>query len=177
MLAIQRCSSLFKRPLIPLLQRGSHRFISAKANHQLPVETDSHGIPVRPTWSVNELLSSYPKPTITAATLEHLHELSALIPPEEGTPEHQKLTDEMENLIKLVEAVKLVDPELLPQTKDGEVPDGRIWAEGFGIELTREKSSGSPAAQGEVHGQALLDYAARTENNLYVVDADRSKRH
>ena len=73
--------------------------------------------------------------------------------------------------MKLVEAVKLVDVSALSETEEGRVPDGRIWAEGTGIELERDKWD-----EKEVQGQALLTHAARTENNLYVVDADRSRR-
>ena len=55
------------------------------------------------------------------------------------------------------------------------MPDGRIWAEGTGIRLEREKGSDSAADDKEVHGQALLGYAARTENKHYVVDTDRKR--
>jgi len=90
----------------------------------------SCGIPTQPSWSVNALLSSCPTPTISAATIKHLHQLSALIPPTEGTQEHEKLTREMEELVRLVEAVKL------KEIGHGEgVPDGRVWAGGKGIRL------------------------------------------
>jgi len=53
-----------------------------------------------------------------------------LIPPTEGTQEHEKLTREMEELVRLVEAVKL------KEIGHGEgVPDGRVWAGGKGIRL------------------------------------------
>ena len=108
MLAARGCRSVARKCAFRATLT-SHRPNSNNAALKPTVETDSHAIPTRPTWSVNELLSSYPKPQISPATLKHLHELSALIPPEEGTPEHAKLTAEMENLVKLVEAVKLVD--------------------------------------------------------------------
>jgi hypothetical protein len=76
----------------------------------------------------------------------------------------------MENLVKLVEAVKVVDVEKADTASDEEVPDGRIWAEGTGINLAPQKTS-----KDEVHGQDLLRYAARTEDGLYVVDSDRSR--
>jgi hypothetical protein len=72
--------------------------LSSKPTLRTDVEPDENGIPIRPTWSVNELLSSYPKPTISPATLKHLYALGALIPPEEGSPEHTKLTEEIEDL-------------------------------------------------------------------------------
>ncbi|KZS98098.1 hypothetical protein SISNIDRAFT_481960 [Sistotremastrum niveocremeum HHB9708] len=88
----------------------SARQYSKRALPSLPeVEVDELGVPVRPTWSVNELLSSYPKPTLSDEKFKRLHELSALVPPQEGTPEHAELKSRMEELIRLVEAVKLVD--------------------------------------------------------------------
>jgi len=132
-------------------------------------ETDSLGIPVRPTWSVDELLSSYPKPTITPSTLKHLHDLSALIPPDEGTDAHAKLTSEMENLVKLVEAVKLVEVDDLDNSD--QIPDGRIWAEGVSVEHSK-----GDLEEGEIGGRALLRHASRTSpNGLYLVESDRSK--
>jgi hypothetical protein len=133
------------------------------------IETDSLGIPLRPTWSVDKLLSSYTKPVITSCTLEHLHELSALIPPKEGTVEHAQLTSEMENLIKLVEAVKLVEVDNDPH----EIPDGRIWAEGVCIDLSEDRAGD---AKDEISGRELLRYAQRTSpDGLYLVESDRSR--
>lgn len=134
------------------------------------VETDACGIPLKPTWSVNELISSYPKPTIPPSTLKKLHDLSALIPPEEGTPQHAQLTEELENLVKLVEAVKAVDVSQPDASSIHQIPDGRIWAEGTGIKLERDE-----VAKNEAHGRDLLRHAARTEDSFYVVDADRSR--
>lgn len=133
--------------------------------------TDEHGIPVRPTWSVNELLSSYPRPTISPATLKHLHTLSALTPPEEGSPEHVKLTEEMQDLVKLIEAVKLVNTD---SVGDGDtIPDGRIWAEGTGIDLDAELV---PADENEVQGRGLLKHAENVSpEGLYLIDSDRSR--
>ncbi|KAH9999361.1 hypothetical protein BJV77DRAFT_1064268 [Russula vinacea] len=79
------------------------------SSHRGPelVETDDCAIPLKPTWSVDELLSSYPRPTISSSALRRLHVLSALIPPEEGTSAHSRLTRELEDLVKLVESVRL----------------------------------------------------------------------
>ncbi len=166
----QQCSSLLRKTLASsTLLRGGLTRRSSRLTPGLSDSIDGDGIPLRPTWSVNELLSSYPKPILEPSTLKRLHELSALIPPEEGTPGHAQLTSEMESLIKLVEAVKLVD--VGQGSEEDGVPDGRIWAEGTGIELERDLGDESG-----VQGQALLRHAARTDNGLYVVDADRSKR-
>ena len=157
--------------MVPTRLARLNSSLSSKPTLRTDVETDEVGIPIRPTWSVNELLSSYPKPSISPATLKHLHALSALIPPEEGSPEHAKLTEEMEDLIKLVEAVKLVDTDS-PGDENG-VPDGRIWAEGTGINLDAEPI---PAMENEVEGRDLLKYAKNVSpEGLYLIDSDRSK--
>lgn len=149
---------------------------SLHKQHNSLADIDSHAIPVEPVWSVKELLSSYPKPIISAKKLKQLHELSALIAPEEGSQEHAELTAEMEDLVKLVEAVRLVDTSQSTELSD-EVPDGRIWAEDAAQPLTlgTVRRRGSVEEDGEVHGQALLKYASRTENHFYVVDADRKR--
>ena len=134
------------------------------------IETDSCGIPVRPTWSVNELISSYPSPTLSPATLKHLHALSALIPPEEGTPEHETLKRELEDLVKLVEAVKLVNVE--EGSQNSKVNDGRIWAQGTGIPLSEEDTKDEG---GMTRGRALLRHTDRTSDNFYIVDAERTR--
>ena len=145
--------------------------LSSKPTLHTEVETDENAIPIRPTWSVNELLSSYPRPAISPATLKHLHALSALIPPEEGSPEHAKLTEEIQDLVKLVEAVKLVDTKSVGNTND--IPDGRIWAEGTGIDLEAEPI---PVDKDEVQGRGLLKYAKNVSpEGLYLIDSNRSK--
>ena len=132
-------------------------------------ETDTTGIPLKPTWSVHNLISSYPKPTISSTTFNRLHELSALHPPPEGTSEYEERKQELEDLIKLVEAVKLVDLDQ-PVGEDS-IPDGRVWAAGTGVRATAIESDGHD----EASGSALLQYGARTINGLYEVDADRVK--
>ncbi|KIP09190.1 hypothetical protein PHLGIDRAFT_87036 [Phlebiopsis gigantea 11061_1 CR5-6] len=151
--------------LLPLRPKVSSvaRWKSTTCRAAPAVKTDSCGIPLEPTWSVNKLISSYSKPTIAPLTLKKLHDLSALIPPEEGTPQHAQLTEELSNLVKLVEAVKAVDVG----QPDERIPDGRIWAEGTGVQLER-----GAATKG---GRDLLRHAARTEDGFYVVDADRSR--
>ena len=153
------------------LQRASTPRSYSKSPIHAPklVETDAYGIPLKPTWSVYDLLSSYPTPTISSATLNHLHTLSALIPPEEGTPEHSTLKHEMGDLIKLVDAVKLVKSEV---TDGVTVADGRVWAEGAGLPLSDAKDGEDNNVVGS---GALLRHSACTSDGLYVVDADRTK--
>jgi len=131
------------------------------------VETDEYGIPLKPTWSVQELLSSYPAPSISPATFKRLHELSALLPPKEGTPEYAKLKHELEELIKLVDATKLIKVD---EMKDAGIPDGRVMAEGSEIPLDETSHDGDV-----VRGRDLLSYASRSVDGMYVVETNRSR--
>ena len=161
--------SLPRRSLLDL-SRLSRTSRSTWLRHKTTMaEVDSTAIPLKPTWSVHELLSSYPRPTISPATLKRLHELSALVPPSEGTSEHAKLTQEIEELVRLVEAVKLVDVSEVAE--DGPVPDGRIWASGEGVRLDAQALEDPKA----VSGRDLLEHASRTMDNLYVVEADKPR--
>lgn len=80
----------------------------------------------------------------------------------------------MEDLVKLVEAVKLVDlsDDTGEGSAEGLIPDGRVWAEGTGIQPTDLPPA---EADGKVTGTALLRFSSRTSDGLYVVDADRTK--
>ena len=124
---------------------------------------DDCGIPKKPTWSVNELLSSYPRPTLSSPTLLRLHQLSALIPPAEGTAQHQTLKKELEEFVRLVEAVKLVDTRGIRPA----ISHGRI------DEQPHHKLSHSREC--EVNGTRLLKHAAHEQDGFYVVDSDRMR--
>ena len=130
------------------------------------VGTDACGIPLRPTWSLRELLSSYPSPSLSPVTFQRLHELSALIPPTEGTPEYDTTKEELDELVRLVEAVKLVNVD---RPMDSSIPDGRVCADGIGIPLTKK-----PLDEG-AQGTKLLHYANRTLEGMYVVEIDRER--
>lgn len=119
------------------------------------------GVPEKPTWSVQELLSSYPQPTMSPAMLTRLHRLSALIPPEEGTKEHQVIKRELEDMIRLVEAVKLVDT--------GEVRDNHTESDERSIDTDIPLSGLTPG------GKAILKHASRTQDGYYVVDMVRKR--
>jgi hypothetical protein len=138
------------------------------------IDTDELGLPRVPTWSVRALLDAHPltETALSAPTLARLHRLAALIPPVEGTPEHTKLSAELAELVRLVEAVRSapVDENVV----DGgfAVPDGRVWAEDEGAFLDANAAAFLPSS-GEEKGRDLLRHAARTERGLYVVEADR----
>jgi len=130
---------------------------------------DAHCVPTQATWSVNGLLASLSQPSISPEKLERIHVLSALIPPTSETVEHQKLTEGLESLVKLVEAVKLVDAKDV-EGSGHHVPDGRVWPDDIGIDL----SQGLPCDT-NVDGRELLKHAAWTANGLYVVEADKHR--
>jgi Asp-tRNA(Asn)/Glu-tRNA(Gln) amidotransferase C subunit len=90
--------------------------------------------------------------------LKHLHNLSALEPPEEGTPDYEQLKAGLEELIRLVEAVKMVDTENV--VAFGRDDPGRQATE----------IHPAPELQG---GRSLLKHADRTRNGFYIVDADK----
>jgi Asp-tRNA(Asn)/Glu-tRNA(Gln) amidotransferase C subunit len=136
-------------------------------------EFDSQGIPLKPTWSVHTLLSTYPAPKISSQTLTRLHELSALLPPEEDSEEFKILKKEMEELVRLVEAVKLVDTS---QVQTDGVPDGRIWKEGRGVDLDRKVTMDDGGKYKEPSGQELLKHAQETDDGYYVVESLRNPK-
>lgn len=167
--------------------------IEASANDE-----SQSAVPDAPTWSVHTLLSSYPRPRISAELLRKLHDLSALVPPAEGTEEHAKLQTELEEMVRLVEAVKFVDTSRLSDSatssdtglqKDdasqikashiANIPDGRIWPQGVGMKLssnTRPVEFDTQVEEGEEYGLELLKHAKVTKNGFYVVEADRRKK-
>ncbi|KAJ8522999.1 hypothetical protein ONZ45_g520 [Pleurotus djamor] len=133
------------------------RTISSNTQNLSSTETDSLGIPLRPTWSVNDLLSSYPKPSIDHTILEQLHKLAALKLPDHGSEEYHKIKRDLEEMVRLVEAVKLVD------TDGVELAEAVVSGHPEDVEETREQ---------DPHGRDLLKFAKRTREGYYVVDTD-----
>ncbi|KAI0316121.1 hypothetical protein OF83DRAFT_288014 [Amylostereum chailletii] len=142
---------------------------SPRREKMKPPRSDAYALPLQPTWSVNGLLSSYPHPSIAPSTLNHLHRLSALVPPAEATGEHRTLIHELETLVKLVEAVKLVHVrDRVPSTT---IPDGRVSADSARIDLYDNHKP--LARENAMEQELLLAHAARAEQGLYVVDVER----
>ncbi len=137
------------------------------------VETDDCAIPLKPTWSVDDLLSSYPRPTISPFALHRLHVLSALTPPEEGTSAHSRLTRELEDLVRLVESVRSFNAPGASSTVDTTL-DSRVWAEGVGINLWKVPPGDRDLAA--LDPVELLFRASRTESGFYVVHSDRARK-
>jgi len=168
--------------LYGVISKSSRRLrsISSSSNNEDRPDGDVDPIPNEPTWSVHELISSYPRPQISSETLTKLHKLSALVPPIEGTKEHARMKRELEEMVRLVEAVRLVDVTALEdgvgEEGDTGIPDGRIWPEGEGMALSPNALEGEFNGEEGEHGRALLKYASWTKNGLYVVEADRRKK-
>lgn len=143
---------------LPLIQLFRDTNIRRSKSSTRPV--DPCGIPIEPTWSVNELLSSYPSPALSNQTIKKLYELSALVPLEEGTPRYESVKTSLEEMIRLVEAIRLVDTT-------GVSPQGRRVKE----DADRERFALKPKENGE----ALLKHASCVSNGFYVVDSDRRR--
>lgn len=152
----------FPPPMLKTVLRF-HPLLMRCRPYSTRIKADELGIPLGPTWSVTNLLSSYPKPTIPSQTLIRLHELAALVPPAEGTPEHVQLQEEISELVRLVEAVKLVDTQGVSVATrwDGEDADKRHRELPLGV---------------IPEGHELLRHAARTQEGFYLVDADRKRK-
>jgi len=171
--------ALCRRRLPYLAARSRPKATAAKDE----IEVDDLCIPIEPTWSVQEQIAASPRTRITPSQLGHLHKLSGLVPPEPNTPEHHKLTRELEDLIRLVEAVKGVDVSAVKV--EGEVPDGRIWQTGRGMELrdynmekvedNSEEKVESLEEGKQAEGTELVKHAQRTVGGFYVVEHDRKR--
>ncbi|KAF8583950.1 hypothetical protein K439DRAFT_1258801, partial [Ramaria rubella] len=131
--------------------------------------TDELGLPLSPSWSVHALISSYPSPRLTSATVTQLHKIAALIPPEEDTADFKELKAEMEDLVRLVEAVRMAPNDV--NKADGP-SDGIVRSQDKEVELrgARNEIDGSPP-----FGRELLKHTRRTEDGYYLVDSSRSK--
>ncbi|KDR83436.1 hypothetical protein GALMADRAFT_85574 [Galerina marginata CBS 339.88] len=97
LLSLRRCFFQHRLSIIAI-GRTSCRGKSSSAS------TDPYCIPTHPTWSVNQLLSSYPSPKLSSTTINRLYELSALVPPKEGSSQYDIVKRDLEEMVKLVEA-------------------------------------------------------------------------
>ena len=125
-------------------------------------KTDSCGLPLQPTWSVYELLSSYPSPELSTNTITRLYELSALACPKVDTPQFKLIKEELEDMVRLVEAVRLVDTS-------GITVKGRGEKEDADLNTPHGETSGE-------YGKDLLKHASRAKDGFYTVDSDRRRR-
>jgi hypothetical protein len=153
--------------LIPSL-RAFHTSRPFKSSRSKSV--DEYGVPTSPSWSVRQLLRDYPAPTLSNATFEKLHKLSALNTPSDPT-ERESLRRQLEELIKMVNAVRIAP--LLESGEDGKIEDARSWPEGYGIELERMVQ---PPGEDEPHGRELLAHSrVSNDQGMYVLPDIKKK--
>ena len=135
-----------------------------------PISVDEYGVPVSSSWSVRQLLKDYPAPTLSDATFEKLHKLSALNAPSDPT-ERESLRRQLEGLIKMVNAVRVAP---LPDGRgDAKIEDARIWPEDLGIDLERKVQ---PPGEGEPHGRELLAHSTVSNGEGAYVLPDIKKK-
>lgn len=135
-----------------------------------PTGVDEYGVPTSPSWSVRQLLKDYPAPTLSNATFEKLHKLSALNAPSDPA-ERESLHRQLEGLIKMVNAVRIAP--LPDNEEDGKIEDARIWPEGHGIDLERMVQS---PGEGEPHGRELLVHSRVSNGEGVYVLPDIKKK-
>ena len=135
-----------------------------------PTNLDEYGVPTSPSWSVRQLLKDYPAPTLSNATFEKLHKLSALNAPSDPA-KRESLRRQLEELIKMVNAVRVAP---LPDDRtDGKIEDGRIWPEDYGIDLERTVQ---PPREDEPHGRELLAHSRVSNGDWVYVLPDIKKK-
>jgi len=96
---------------------------------------------------------------LSATTLNRLYELSSLVPFDEGTQNYNAVKESLEEMIKLVEAVRLVETSRVSLAGRGEKEDADLGT-------PRTVPSGGA-------GQELLKHASRKSDQFYVVDSER----
>jgi hypothetical protein len=121
------------------------------------------GVPLSATWSVRELLDSYSSPSLDDQTFEKIHRLSALIPPDRGTEEREILRKELQDLVRLVNAVRVAE---VPQGKEGEIPDGRIYPIPREIDLYAVEGV---QQEPQANGRELLKHSQIGSETAYVL--------
>ena len=135
---------------------------------------DADCLPLKPTWSIKELLAKQKDVEISNQQLAHLHKLSALQLPATDSTEYSKLKADLQQLVKLVEAVRGIK---VPSEANGELPDGRIWPEGLGMELDLDWGDSKPSSCRTSSEADLLPLAKETaQGKYYVARRDLPKR-
>jgi hypothetical protein len=153
---------------------------------QTTVEVDEDGIPLKPSYSIKNFLAGLPAPQISDEQFIHLHKLAALIPPEQGTLGFTEKKQALEEMVRLVEGVRPEHNAVNDASSNlaQEIPDGRIWPQGQGIQLDwsiieSPRTKGKKTAAGNVgdadasqraaEGKKLLGLAAKQVAGYYVV--------
>lgn len=156
------------------INTNTHTILSARRIHDVNsvperAPVNKAGVPLSATWSVRELLDSYSPPSLDDQTFEKIHRLSALIPPDRGTEEREVLRKELQDLVRLVNAVRVAE---VPQGKEGEIPDGRIYPIPHEIDLD---AANAVQQEPQASGRELLKHSQIGSETAYVLP-DLSKR-
>ena len=117
------------------------------------------------SWSIKELLQSYPAPKVDDKTLNRLHKLAALKPPKAGSEEFESLRRELEDMIRLVEAVKTIE---IPDTPATGTFDGRVWPDSQGLQF--DDSIAESHGKKAPHGRDLLKHSSAANDEFYLVE-------
>ncbi|KAG8820526.1 RNA-binding ATPase activator esf2 [Serendipita sp. 399] len=174
--------------------------------------TNRLGVPLEPTWSIKAFLSETSTSNPTTATtsnvstgstvgdpqeegaplllddptLDKLHRLAALQPPEKGSIQRENLRKELGELVKLVNAVRVYDVSKQEQEmgRDAEtssiIPDGRVYplpthidlsSSSYHLEKNTEGSIFGAREDPRTQGRALLKHSQT------ATDSIESKRH
>jgi hypothetical protein len=149
------------------------RFSRPKSTHnplKPTVETDELGLPVTPAPLP---IPDIPRANLSRETLVKLHRLSALKPPEEGSPEEMQLKAELGELLGLMDIVKNVEMpqgevnlrQLLTEGVSEVVIDEKVAEVGAGLQQARMEEK---LEHREKHGKELLDWATRRVGDYYA---------
>ena len=115
-----------------------------------------------------------------------MYQLSALIPPDENTLEFANVKQELEQMVRLIEAVKFVDTATIVATtailesEEGDslssIPDGRVCATEKGMALSSNTRDVEFEETDIESGTVLLKYASRKTLGMYIVETEKQRR-
>ncbi|OAV93423.1 hypothetical protein PTTG_01588 [Puccinia triticina 1-1 BBBD Race 1] len=105
-------------PLVGSSSRRSHTNSNAVDDWYIPIQLKTPALQASPTGN-----------PLTDEAMVRLHRLSALEPPDQGSPEFENLKNRLQSMLAVVDSVKDFEPaeDLRVQTNQCEIPDGRIW--------------------------------------------------
>jgi Asp-tRNA(Asn)/Glu-tRNA(Gln) amidotransferase C subunit len=109
---------------------------------------------------VKDQLASLPLPSITSDKFIKLHHAAALKPPEEHSLEFSRLKSDLEEMVRLVEAVKLVDTSKVTIKATNEIHFDDL-------------NSDQPLSKKLEGGRLLLQHANQTVDGYYIVEAKK----
>jgi len=106
--------------------------------------------------------------------------LAALVPPEKGTEGFDKLKKELEDLVRVVEAVRVASGvenggAIVAEGNEKGMADGRIWPKDHGVVFQDEEELDRKGTTTPPQGRELLELTRRTKGEFYVVDSSKSK--